>query len=492
MVYLHPDLHGREFGFKDIIMVPYKMPDFPRSAVDLRSNVTRRIQTYAPFLSAPMDTVTASEMAIALELLGGIGVIHYNFSTVDAQIRELERVKNYKAAFVEKPICLTPDHTVADVHRLNEERGFYSVPITLDGTPNTPIIGFVSRRDVRYVEDGTTKLRDVMTPRERLITANRRDTMDKSDIKSANALIRQHNLDTLIIVDDDGKPCALVTDRDLKLHERYPTASVDRNKQLYGFIAVQGAWHDPKKREREEKRIHMAAAAGVDCLVIDQGIVYDSQIEIARYIKSHYPQIEVGVGNVACGELVEELMGKAGDFIDMIKVGVGPGGACITQEELGVGRAQPSAVYECAEALRKFADDSGRPALIADGGVTCAGDIVKLFALGTNGVMMGQMFAPYKESPMPAERRGDKLQKKYRGMGSVEAMESGSEIRYGMNEERVKVPEGIVKWLDYVGPVEPFMEFLIEAVKQGIGGKLGFRNIRELQEGCKIYPYPGK
>ena len=235
MVRLHPYLQGREFSFKDVLMAPYKLPDFPRSEVDLSSNVTRRIRAHVPFLGAPMDTVTGYEMAAMLGLIGGIGVIHYNFLTVDAQIRELEKLKNYKAAFVKNPVCMRPDATISDVYKLQEDRGFFSAPITMDGTPNTPLLGFVTHRDVRYVEDKSKQLQYVMTKGRDLITAHRRDTLDKMDIKAANAIIKDRNLNTLIIVDDDNRPCALVTDRDIRLHEKYQIAVLMKTNNFTDF-----------------------------------------------------------------------------------------------------------------------------------------------------------------------------------------------------------------------------------------------------------------
>ncbi len=488
MVRLHSDLQGREFDFDDIIMEPYRLPDFSRDEVDLTSHVTRDIEVKTPFLGAPMDTVTDHRMAIMLGLLGGVGVIHYNFPTVDEQIKELQRVKNYKAAFVLDPSCLRSDSTVEDVQRLHDEHGFYSVPITEDGTPHTRLIGFVSHRDVRYESENPQKrLQDVMTRRKKLIVAHRRDTLDKGDIKYVNNIIKRKKLDKLIIVDDEDRPCAIVTDRDIELHRRYPLASVDDNKQLYGFMAIGGAWHDPKKREIEMDRIDRAAKAGVDCLVIDQGVVYASQLEIAKYIKTKYPEIQVGVGNVASGDLVKELLESAGKYIDMIKFGVGPGGACITQQELGVGRMQAVAVHECGQVLMQMRDKYGHIAGVADGGVRSAADITKMLAF-TDAVMMGQLFAGLDESPPPAEHRDGRLKKKYRGMGSIEAMQAGGEIRYGIDSQRIKVPEGIVKWVDYLGPGEPYVAGLIEAVKQSMN-KQGFRSVVEMQEHCSINPY---
>lgn len=495
MVYLHPDLRGHEFDFNDILMGPYKMPNFPRSEVRLTSHVTRDIELEVPFLSAPMDTVTEYEMAIMLGLLGGVGVIHYNFPTVEAQIDQLRKVKNYKAAFVKEPRCLKPVDTIGDVYSIYEKHGFYSVPITEDGTPQGRLLGFVGHKEVRYKKESPEiSLSEVMVPREQLVTAHRKDTMDlpnvKAGIKVVNAIIAERNTNTLIVIDDEDRPVALVTDRDLRLHERYPSASVDNNKQLYGFLAIGGAWHDKKRRELEEHRIYEAQKAGVDCLIIDQGVVYASQTEIARYIKEHYPEIQVGVGNVCDGDLVKELVETTGKYIDMIKVGVGPGGACITQQELGVGRSQPSAVYECAESLKPLRSKYGNIALVADGGVKSAADITKLLALGADAVMMGQALAVVKESPRSAENKGGGLTKRFRGMGSREAMEAGGITRYSSTgKEEVIVPEGIVKDVPYVGPGEPYVVLLREAVKQSMN-KQGFRTIKELQEGCKIRPDP--
>src|SRR3989338_5602667 len=269
MVYLHPSLQGQEFNFHQIAMKPYRIPDFPRSAVDLRTRATRNLYINLPLATAPMDTVTEAEMAIAVELLGGIGVIHYN-SSVDEQIARLRSVKNYKAAFVRDPVCLRPDHMVADVYRINDERGFYSVPITEDGSPNSRLLGFVSHRDIRYVDERSrqsVQLKDVMTSRDKLITAPRNETLDKgntSGIKESNEILRRENLDRLVIVDDQDRPCALVTDRDLRLHSEYPLATVDADKRLVGYIAVKGDWHNPVIREAEQERIRRAVEAGAD------------------------------------------------------------------------------------------------------------------------------------------------------------------------------------------------------------------------------------
>lgn len=470
-------------------MVVHKIPDFPRSEVDLTTQATRRIATYLPLASAPMDTVTEYMLAIKLELLGGIGFLHYNYADPKQQIEQMRRVKCYKAAFVIDPVCLRPNDTVADVYGVNEKHGFFSVPITEDGTPHKPILGFVSHRDVRYIEDRSTELRAVMTPHERLITAHRKDTMDKKDIKAANAKIRKHNLDTLIIIDNYGRPCALVTDRDIRLHDRYPKASVDSNKRLYGFAAIKGDWHNPKRRGEEIKRIEGLADAGADGLVIDQGVVYASQTEIVKYVKSRFPDIQIGVGNISCGVLVKELMEAAGNLIDFIKVGVSPGTACKTLQYLGVGRDQPSAVHDCVMAMKSLEKKYGKVPIWADGGVRCPGDATKALALGANVVMVGSVLAGAEEAPgKKTHKGGGKWVKEFRGMGSLAAMQAGGDARYSFGSEKIQVEEGKVLEIPIRGPAEELITEFEQGIRQSMN-KQGFRSIKELQEGCWLYPH---
>lgn len=497
MAYLHPDLRGHEFNFHQIAMKPMRIPDFPRNQVSLYTRATRDLYTHAPLASAPMDTVTEYASAIAIERRGGIGVVHFNFPDIDSQVEQIRRIKNYKAAFVKNPTCLKGDNTISDLYQLNEKRGFFSVPITLDGTPHTPMDGFVSRRDIRYIEDRSTKLENVMTPREKLITAHRKETLDNEDIKvairAANKKIRTNNLDTLIIVDDDFRPCALVTDRDLQLDERYPNASVDKNKQLYAFAAIRGDWHDSKRRGVEEERIRRLVEAGVDGLAIDQGVVYASQPEIARHIKKHYPHVQVGAGNVGSGKAVEELMELAGPYIDFIKAGVSPGAACKTLQELGVGVPQPSAVYECAEALKPLRKKHGHVSLWADGGVKVPGDAVELIGLGADYVMVGNVLAGAEEAPGEKKIKPDgRHVKEFRGMGSLKAMDAGGEARYSFGPEDVRVEEGLVLEIPIKGPADELVFKFLEGMRQSMN-KLGIRNIDELHDtsenGCWIIPY---
>ena len=276
MAKLHPDLQNKEFWYKDITLIPNRLPDFERDEVDLTTNFTKNIILKTPFVSSPMDTVTEAKMAILTALFGGIGVIHYNFSTIEEQIKEVEKVKRFQAGFVYNPVVLSPHNTIKNVHDINDRYGFFSVPITEDGTLNSKLIGIVTHRDVRYRQDMEAKLKDVMTPREKLIVAKKSETFDKNDLITANNILKKYNLDTLPVVDEGDKIVALVTDSDLEKNEWYPLATKNENKQLRVFIAVES------RLQLAKERIKKAILTGVDGIIIDASIVFREQLEIAK------------------------------------------------------------------------------------------------------------------------------------------------------------------------------------------------------------------
>jgi len=504
MAKLHPDLQnkprrrvnslrGREFWYKGITLIPNRLPDFERDEVDLATNFTKRVILKNPFVSAPMDTVTEAEMAILMALMGGIGVIHYNFLTIDEQIEEAEKVKRFQAGFVFSPVVLSSKNTIRDVYNINEKYGFFSTPITEDGTLNSKLVGIVTRRDVRYRKDMDTKLSKVMTPREKLIVAKKSETVDKNDLRATNKIIKKNNLDTLPIVDADDKVVALVTDSDLQKNEQFPLATKNSNKQLRVFIAVES------RLKLAQERIKKAITAGVDGIIIDASVVFREQLEIAKWVKQNFPKLEVVVGNVDSSEMVEKIMEEGFKYCDAIKVGIGPGAACITQQELGTGRAQASAVWDCVKAAKKLEKKYGFLPIIADGGIRIAdtidqdiakpGDITKALALGAQTVMMGSLLAGLDESPGEKEfdYEENRMVKKYRGMGSIEAMEKRGALRYGIEKMKVKIPEGKVIKVPYRGSGYDFIPKLIAGVKQSFQ-KQGFRNIKELQEEADIRP----
>ncbi len=493
MAKLHPDLKNKEFWYKDITLIPNRLPDFERDEVDLTTNFTKNIVLKTPFVSSPMDTVTESEMAILMALMGGIGVIHYNFQTIDEQIAEVGKVKKFQAGFVYNPVVLSPQNTIKDVYNVNDKYGFFSVPITEDGTLNSKLAGIVTHRDVRYRQDMETRLKDVMTPREKLIVVRKSETIDKNDLTAANNILKKHNLDTLPVVDDEDKVIALVADGDLKKNELFPLATKNENKQLRVFIAVES------RLKLAKERIEKGISAGVDGIVIDASIVFKEQIEIAKWVKQNFPKLEVVVGNIDSAEMVEQILKEASRFVDALKVGIGPGAACITQQELGTGRAQAGAVLECAQAVKKLEPKYGPIPIIADGGVKIPdgidqdiskpGDITKALALGAQTVMMGGLLAGLDESPGEKEfdYEENRMVKKYRGMGSLEAMESTSAVRYAVDKVKIKIPEGIVTKVPYRGSGYDFLPKLIIGVKQSLQ-KQGFRNIKELQAEADIRP----
>jgi IMP dehydrogenase len=340
-----------------------------------------------------------------------------------------------------------------------------------------------------------TKLKQVMTPREKLIVAKKSETVDKKDPSSAIKTLRRHNLDTLLIVDKEDKVVALVTDSDIRKNEQFPLATENENNQLGVFIAVES------RLELAQERIKKAILAGVDGIIVDASVVFREQLKIAKWVKENFPKLEVILGNVDSGEMIGKILEEAANFIDGLRVGIGPGAACITQQELGTGRAQASALWECARAVKELESKYGPIPLIADGGIKIIdetgqdvqkpGDISKALALGAQTVMMGSLLAGLDESPGEKEfdYKENKMVKKYRGMGSLEAMEGRSAVRYAVDKTKIRIAEGIVIKVPHRGSGYDFLPRIIIGAKQSLQ-KQGFRNIKELQEGADIRPLP--
>ncbi|OGM12109.1 hypothetical protein A2Z22_03395 [Candidatus Woesebacteria bacterium RBG_16_34_12] len=487
MLKLGNNLQDKEFWYKDIILVCDKLPDFERDEVNLTTFLSKNTILKTPLISSPMDTVTESKMAILLALMGGIGVIHYNFKTIEEQIAEAEKVKRFEAGFVLKPLVLGPNSQVTDVLEIAKKHGFYSTPITQDGTLKTKLIGIVTRRDIRYLEtekELNTPLKKLMTPFSKLVTAPRELTLDKADIRVANKIIRKNNLDTLPIIDKSNRLVALVTDSDLRKDKTYPLATKDKNKCLKVLIAVESRLNLAKER------IKQAVEVGVDGIVVDASVVFKQQIEIAKFTKKNYPQMDVVLGNVDSGKMVSEIIKSGGKWVDALRVGIGPGAACITQEILGVGRAQASAVSDCSQTKDKLTKNhQHKISLIADGGIKKPSDITKALALGADSVMAGSLFAGLEEAPGEAEfdESLGYLVKKYRGMGSMEAMEMRGSYRYAIEGAQIKIPEGKVYKVGYKGSGFTYIPRLIAAIKQSMQ-KLGCKDIKSLQKNVSIKP----
>lgn len=483
---LHPDLRKSEFTLDDLVFPPCRIPDFEVGQVSLTTRLTERIILKTPLISSPMDTVTGHRMAILMACMGGIGVLHYNFPSINAQMDEVCKVRRFEAGFVVNPVVLGLDATVRTVLDSAERYGFYSYPITQDGTPNTPMVGFVTRRDVRYRENLDLTITEVMTPRDRLVVAHRRDTLDTGDVRAANSILRRNNLDTLPIIDDDFRVVALVTDSDLSKDERYPLATKDSNKQLKVLVAVES------RLAAARERISQAAAAGASGIVVDARNIFKDHLEIARWTRKEFPGLDVIIGNAVTGKVIDAAMAEAGGSIDAFRIGMGTGETCVTTESLGLGRPLGSAIYDVDRVLKKYREGGRHIGLISDGGIKTPHHIIGAIALGANVAMMGSELAGLEESPIQADYDTERkhLVKSARGMGSAEVIRE----RVGANRYMVtqsdpteRYPEGRKIVVGYKGGGFKVLNLMIAGVRQGLHG-LGFRNLQELYDAIWIVP----
>ena len=446
--------------YNDFILLPGHI-DFALDAITLETNLTRNIKINRPLVSSPMDTVTEARMAICMALLGGISIIHYN-NTIEEQVKEVRRVKRFENGFITDPVVLSPNHTIRDVDTLKETHGFSGIPITEDGTLNTKLVGIVTKRDTDFEGDRTKLLREVMTTQ--LITAPA-----GISLAEGNKILKESKKGKLPLVDKQGRLVSLMSRTDLLKNEDFPFASKNKDKQLLVGAAL-------STREEDKERLAELDRAGVDVIVIDasQG---DSvfQINTIRYIKKTYPHLEVIGGNVVTAKQCKSLV-DAG--VDALRIGMGSGSICITQDTLSVGRAQGSAVYHTA----KFSKEYANIPVLADGGIAHIGHIVKAISLGASAVMMGGLLAGTSESPGEYFYEGGVRVKKYRGMASHEAMEKGGGKRYLSVEDRIKVAQGVTGTVVDKGSVIHLVQYLMQSLLHSLQ-ELGCRSIQELHKG---------
>lgn len=460
------------YTYDDLILLPGTI-SFGIDEIDTTTQITRNIRLKTPLVSSPMDTVTEANMAINMALFGGLGIIHYNMSIED-QVLEVQKVKKFKNGFISDPICLKPSSTVFNVLEVKDKYGFCGIPITEDGKVGSKLLGIVSKRDIDFVYDKSKVVSDVMTPLHELKTATEPITLER-----ANEILHDSKKGKLPVIDSFGCLVSLISRTDLLKTRDYPKASMSEkkydntieSKQLLVGAAI-------GTREDDKNRVKELANYGVDVVVIDssQGdSIY--QYDMIRHIKKAHPDLDIIAGNVVTTKQAANLISVGADAL---RVGMGIGSICTTQEVCACGRAQGTAVYN----VSKYAKTYGIP-VIADGGISSTGHIIKALSLGANCVMMGSMLAGTDEAPGDYYFQDGVRVKKYRGMGSIEAMSLGSDTRYlwgtDKNSKTIKVSQGVVGSVTDKGTLKHYLPYLTQSLCHGLQD-LGQKSVIELHK----------
>ncbi|MGB2255162.1 MAG: IMP dehydrogenase [Spongiibacter marinus] len=435
--------------FDDVLLLP-GYSEVTAKDVSLRTRLTRNITLNIPLLSAAMDTVTESGLAIALAQEGGIGIIHKSM-TIEQQAYEVRAVKKHESGVVKDPITIDAAAPISELFELRRRHKISGVPVLDKGD----LVGIVTSRDVLFQEQMDVPVSTIMTPKAKLVTVNEND-----DMSVARELLHKHRIEKVLVVNDAGKLTGMITVKDMNNAQTYPLACKDSSGQLRVGASV-GTSADT------DDRVAALVAAGVDVLVVDTAHGHSKNVlNRVKWIKHHYPQVDVIGGNIATGEAALALL-EAG--ADAVKVGIGPGSICTTRIVTGIGVPQISAIANVAAALK----DSGLP-LIADGGIRFSGDLSKAVAAGANAIMMGSMFAGTEEAPGEVELYQGRTYKSYRGMGSLGAMTKtqGSSDRYFQSAEdgaEKLVPEGIEGRVPYKGPLAAIVHQLMGGLRSAMG-----------------------
>ena len=441
--------------FDDVLLIPAASDVLPAD-VQLSTQLTKTIRLNTPLMTAAMDTVTEANMAIAIAREGGIGVIHKNMS-IEAQADQVDRVKRSENGVIVNPFSLGPDNTVADADALMGKYRISGVPICVDGK----LVGIITNRDMRFITDFTLRIGDVMT-KDHLVTAPVGTTMEQ-----AQEILRQHRIEKLPIVDDNGYLKGLITIKDIEKAVKYPLSARDKDGRLLCAAAI-GATSDVLDRASA------LVEAQVDALVLDSAHGHSQNIlKAVSKVKAAYPNVSLIAGNIATAAAAEALIDAGADAI---KVGIGPGSICTTRVVAGIGVPQITAVYDAACAAARY----GIP-VIADGGVKYSGDLVKAIAAGADVIMIGSLVAGCEESPGATEIYQGRQFKVYRGMGSLGAMSQGSKDRYFQEDNKKLVPEGVEGRVPYKGLVSDTVYQLMGGLRAGMG-YCGCATIQDLQQ----------
>ncbi|HZP47967.1 MAG TPA: IMP dehydrogenase [Vicinamibacterales bacterium] len=457
--------------FDDVLLVP-RHSDVTPSQVDVSTRLTRHIRLSVPLVSAAMDTVTESRLAIAMAQQGGIGVIHKNLS-IDEQASEVDRVKRSESGMIVNPITLSPTHRIFEALELMKKYRISGVPITEDGSKEGRLVGILTNRDLRFETNTDRPIADVMT-REPLYTVPVGTTLD-----AARAILHQHKVEKLLVVDRDYRLKGLITVKDIQKAVKYPNASKDSIGRLRCGAAV-GIARDTVDRA------DALVAANVDVLVVDTAHGHSQNVlDMVRTLRRRFPHVDLVAGNVATAEATDALISLG---VDAVKVGIGAGSICTTRIIAGIGVPMISAVMECARAAAMH-----DVPVIADGGIRFSGDITKAIAVGASATMIGNLFAGTDESPGEIILYQGRSFKEYRGMGSIGAMRKGSRDRYFQDEFDLNapgasdklVPEGIEGRVAHKGSVAAMVHQLVGGLRAGMG-YCGAKNIAALQRDARL------
>jgi len=453
--------------FDDVLLVPGPSEVLPKD-VSLSVNLTSKVKLNIPVISAGMDTVTESKMAISMARQGGLGIIHKNMS-IEEQAEQVVTVKRSENGVITNPFFLSPEHQVFDAEHLMSKYRISGVPI-VNNNEELKLVGILTNRDLRFIQDYSLVIDDVMT-KENLVTASVGTTLE-----DAEKILQKYKIEKLPIVDDNGILKGLITIKDIEKVIEFPNAAKDKQGRLLVGAAV-GVTTDTMLR------VEKLVKAEVDVIVIDTAHGHSKGVlDVVAQIRQQFPELEIIAGNVATAEGTRALF-EAG--ADVVKVGIGPGSICTTRVVAGVGVPQITAIYECASEARKLGKT-----IIADGGIKYSGDIVKALAAGGHVVMLGSLLAGTTESPGETEIFQGRRFKVYRGMGSIAAMEQGSKDRYFQDDAKKLVPEGIEGRMPYKGPLSDSIHQLIGGVRAGMG-YCGTKDLHELREKAQFIRMTG-